>query len=322
MTTNLTEVVKQNYDKIFQDGKLVNINVCMWGMSHQLSSEDVQSKINLPDIYKLGRKYLIKPEVYNKFKQAEQKARNYLYSKSFPFPLVPQAHFVPKSIFHEVYQKLWTMRGEYEALTNEFIEKYEAYKEETLAFYIDHAESLRPFYPTVDKLRNRFSFTISAFEIAFPQHFEEFDLQKEVEREEAVSEAKDAANTEYHRQLQEHMSKMDEFVNSVSSTLRTKVAQQCRIVVDKINGGEVVTPVSIKALLRHVDEFRKMNFIGDTQAEVELQSILSLLDGTRAPTEQEALAMFGSALNEFIEKTEEISDRSESTGEYLRKIEI
>ena len=50
----ITDTLQGYYDKVFQDGKLINIHIGMWGMSYNLTEEDIKLDNKLPDTIKLG----------------------------------------------------------------------------------------------------------------------------------------------------------------------------------------------------------------------------------------------------------------------------
>lgn len=328
----ITETLQNYYDKVFQDGRLTLIHIGMWGMSYNLTEEDIKLDKQLPETIKLGKKMLIKPAVYNKFKTFEQKARKYLYVNSFDFPLVNQAHFVPKTKYIEVFMKLTEMKSEYTEMVDEFIEKYEDYKTEALEYYKDHKdtvniENLESYYPSVANLKKKFHFDIVSFEIALPSEFKEIDLQDEIDREQAVAvvkrEALTAHKEEYKKQLDTHMSKIHDFVGEVTNTLRSKVVEHCSVALNKINKREVVSETNIKMLLKQIQEFRDMNFVDDKAIEAELSKVEKMLNGEHNfDKDKDALGMLRQHLTSVVDQAKSLSDAANVSGEYFRKLEI
>jgi len=328
----ITDTLQKYYDKVFQDGKLVNIHIGMWGMSYNLVEEDIKLDNKLPDTIKLGKKMLIKPAVYNKFKSLEQKIRKYLYTNSFDFPLVSQAHFVPKTKYLEVYKKLDEMRDEYLALTAEFLEKYEDYKKEAIEYYQEHkatvdVDNLESYYPSVANVRNKFYLDIVSFEIALPAAFSELNLQDEIQREVVESEERQGAKSkyreEYNRQLNTHMSKINDFVSDVTATLRSKIVEHCTVALSKINKKEVVSDASVRTLLKHIQEFRDMNFVDDRNVEAELAKVEKLLVGDHDfSKDKDAMGLLQQHLNSVVAEAKSLSDVANISGEYFRKLSI
>ena len=257
-------------------------------MSYNLTEEDIKLDNKLPETIKLGKKMLIKPAVYNKFKSFEQRVRKYLYVNSFDFPLVSQAHFVPKAKYLEVYKKLDEMREEYLLMVAEFVEKYEDYKKEVLEYYQDHKETvsvddLETYYPPLATIRKKFYFDIVSFEIALPAEFTQLNLQDEIDRELFTSEAKQQAadnyKEEYNKQVQLHTAKLSSFMDEVTATVRGKVAEHFTVVLNKVNKKEVVSDASIQSIYRQIKEFRDANFADDRMVAEELRKLEKLLDG-------------------------------------------
>ncbi len=329
-----TKTLQKYYDQVFQDGKLVNLHIGMWSMSYSLKEDDLKLNDRLPDLIKLGKKMLIKPSVYNCFASLQQRARNYLYANAFSFPLVPQAHFVPKTKYLEVNQQLNAFRDEFVEMKDEFIKNYEAYKQDAVEHYQQFseqlnldAESILSLYPSADQVAEKFSFEIVSFEIKLPTEFAAVDIHTEVARELAADEAKKETTTaykaEYSRQLQTHMNKINSFVAEVIDTLRTKVVEHCTLVLNKIKKKDVVTDSSIKTLMSHIAEFRGLNFIDDKAIEAELSKVEKLLvGGSDFSKDKNAVKELQACLAGVIDEAKNISDVANISGEYFRRLEV
>jgi hypothetical protein len=328
----ITETLQKYYDKVFQDGKLINIHIGMWGMSYNLTEEDIKLDNKLPETIKLGKKMLIKPAVYNKFKSFEQRVRKYLYVNSFDFPLVSQAHFVPKAKYLDVYKKLDEMREEYVLMVAEFVEKYEDYKKEVLEYYQDHkdtvsVEDLEAYYPSLANIKKKFYFDIVSFEIALPAQFGELNLQDEIHRETVNNEAKQTAmdnyKAEYNKQIELHTSKLSSFMEEVTAAVRSKVAEHFSVVLSKVNKKEVVSPASIQTLYKQIEEFRTANIADDKFIEAELNKLEKLLDGKpNFRDDRDAIGLLKQHLGNVVKAAEDVTDVANVSGEYFRKLSI
>jgi hypothetical protein len=328
----ISDTLQQYYDKVFQDGKLVNVHIAMWGMSYSLTEEDIKLDNKLPEVIQLGKKMLIKPAVHNLFRSLQAKARNYLYANSFQFPLVPQAHFVPKARYVEVYQKLNEYKEAFIQMRDEFIEKYPTYKEEAIEYYKQFADQINvddmeDLYPSVENVKSKFSFEIVSFEVKLPTEFADIDIHTEINREQAAGEAKLAAarqyKQEYKNQLDTHMGKINEFVGDVINTLRSKVVEHCSVVLGKISKKEVVSETSIKTLMKHINEFRDLNFIEDKTIEAELSKVEKLLKGeTDFAKDKDAVKELQGVLTNVISEAKSMTDVANISGEYFRKLEV
>lgn len=328
-TNTPQSTLQKYYDKVFQDGKLVNVHIGMWGMAIHLTENDIKLENKLPNTIKLGKKYIIKQEVHNRFKNMEQKIRNYLYANSFAFPLVNQAHFVPKTKYLEVYTQLSEYRDMYMQMAEEFFEKYEDYKKEAIEFYMQHKDvinvELEQFYPSLEVIKTKFYVDIASFEISLPTNFSEINLQTELAREEAVDQAKTEAQQkyteQYTKQVNLHMNKINVFVEDVVKTLRAQTMALCDSTLLKIKEKEVVNQKSVKKLLGHVAQFRAMNFLEDSSIENELSKLESLLNKeTDFSEDKGALAALEQRLTAIVTEAKSVKDVSGISGEYFRKI--
>jgi hypothetical protein len=328
----ITETLQKYYDKVFQDGKLVNVHIGMWGMSYNLTEKDIKLDNKLPETIKLGKKMLIKPAVYNKFKSFEQKVRKYLYVNSFDFPLVSQAHFVPKAKYLEVHKQLNDLRTEYLQMAEEFVEKYEDYKKEVLEYYQEHkdtvsVEDLESYYPSLANIKSKFYLDIVSFEIALPAQFSELNLQDEIHREIVNDEAKQVAmddyKAEYAKQVELHTAKLSSFMEEVTSTVRSKVAEHFSVVLNKVNNKEVVSPSSIRTLYKQIEEFRTANIADDKLVEEELNKLEKLLDGKPDFSENtDAIGLLRQHLGNVVKAAADVTDVANVSGEYFRKLRI
>jgi hypothetical protein len=328
----ITDTLQKYYDKVFQDGKLVNVHIGMWGMSYSLTENDIKLDNKLPETIKLGKKMLIKPAVFNAFKNYEQRVRNFLYSNSFEFPLVSQAHFVPKSKYMEVYGKLNEMGNKYMGMVDEFIEKYQDYKKEALDYYEQHKDSvnvehLEEYYPEPGKVRSKFYFDIVSFEITIPAEFKKLDLHDEINREKAAAEAREQAlvnyEDQYSKQLDVHMAKISDFVNAATLTLREKITEHCEVALNKINKKEIVSDANIRTLMKHIKEFRELNFVDDKAIEDKLQKVEALLQGDHDfSKDKDALGLLKEHLASVVTEAENLTDLANVSGEYFRKLSV
>jgi hypothetical protein len=231
-----------------------------------------------------------------------------------------------------VYKQLNEMREEFNQMTAEFIDKYEDYKKEVIEYYQQHSdtvkvEDLESYYPSLANIKKKFYFDIVSFEIALPAQFEELNLQDEILREQVGNEAKQEALTSYkaayNRQIDTHMSKISDFVGEVTATLRTKIVEHCTVALHKINKKEVVSDANIKTLLKHIKEFRDMNFVDDRTVEAELSKVEKLITGDHDFTNnKDALGMLQQHLTSVVNEAKSLSDVANVSGEYFRKLTV
>jgi DNA-binding ferritin-like protein len=327
----ITDTLQKYYDKVFEDGKLVSVHIGMWGMCANLVEEDIKLTTKLPETHKLGKKMLIKPEVYNRFKTMDQKIRKALEKGSFDFPLA-RAHFVPKTKYLEVHSRLNELRGEYMQMVDEFVEKYEDYKKEAMAFYEENketilVENLEAYYPPASKIRSKFYCDIVSFEVKMPKEFSEINLQDEITREQMnVVERENAARRykeEFSKQVDLHTEKLKSFMDEATSELRTRVAEHFTVALTKVNKNEVITDNSIRRMYEQINDFRAANFANDTAVEAQLNELEKLLNGTKDfSKDRNAMGLLKQHLASVVQEARNTSDITSVSGEYFRNLDI
>ena len=214
----------------------------------------------------------------------------------------------------------------------EFLENYEAYKKEAIEYYQEHkatvkVEDLESYYPSLQEVKKKFYFDIVSFEIALPTEFSKLNLQDEINREEAGNEAKQKAlenyKNEYAKQLDTHMSKIGDFVGEVTATLRSKIVEHCTVALTKLKKKEVVSDSSVKTLLKHIQEFRDMNFVDDKTVEAELSKVEKLLTSDHDfSKDKDAIGLLQQHLTSVVKEAESLSDVANVSGEYFRKLSL
>lgn len=327
----ITETLQKYYDKVFEDGKLMSVHIGMWGMAANLVEEDIKLTSKLPNTHKLGKKMLIKVEVYNRFKTMDQKIRKALEKSSFDFPLA-RAHFVPKTKYLEVHAQLNSLREEYMSMVDEFVEKYEDYKKEAMDFYEEHkdtikVEDLEKHYPSASQIRSKFYCDIVSFEVKMPKEFSEINLQDEIAREQINTvERENAARRyreEFSRQVDIHTEKLKSFMDEATAELRTRVAEHFTLALAKINKNEIVSDTSIRKMYEQINEFRAANFANDTAVEAQLNQLENLLNGTKDfSKDKNAMGLLKQHLTNVVEEAKNTSDVANISGEYFRNLDI
>jgi hypothetical protein len=314
-------VLQKYYDKLFSKGVLMHCHVSKWGMTAQLDKEDLEIE-TVPDFVRLGKKNLIKPEIFNKFSQIEQRARNYLKRMSRHFP-VSQCYFVGLNILDEVVDQMETYKNEFYTLFEDFCEKYEDYKEEFLTDHEDYRKVLEPFYPSLSSVRQKFSFDYTQFRISMPDQFEKISIQALISEEEQVNEIVKVQQQRYQDQVNKQISEVTSFVQDSIGDLRNGINDVCKVIINKINKGEVVSETNKNTLLREIKNFEKLNVFDDQAMANQLTLVSEMLKENRDFKEsEEDRNILKTYLTNAMEVAKNTSDVSVLTGEYLRNLEI
>jgi len=291
----------------FQDGVLCVLHVGRWSGAKKLEPSDLGlSAQEIPDFMRLGKKLLIPKEERNQFVQIEQNSRNALDRESFPFP-VGGARFIPRNRLLKADAELANYRTEYERATESFMERYEEIRDKMLETYPEHRDKLEPYYPASHWVRRSFSFSWNVFEIGVMGI-----------REGETAEA-------YERFRNDLQTQFDKFLEEVVIDLRYQVQETCGKLAKRVETGEIVTEQNIKAIKNVIQKFDNLNFVGDVKIENQLSALRSQLNGTSAKDlkDNESLnASLGAIAADIAKAAADISDLSEITGGYKRRLEI
>jgi len=322
-SVNISDALRERYNKLFQDGYLVNIHVSVWGMSANLSEEDLKIE-KVSRFIRLGKKMLIDPEHLNVFKNIESKGRRYLYKNSYDFPIA-DAHFVPKKRLSEVFDKLDEIRTEFYEAKRAFIANYETYKQAVLDHedYKDIKDVLRGLYPTVAELENRFSFSTSVFELTMPRSLEETNIQELIARDQAEVEVKKKLEAQLADQHRRSLQQIDRFAEDAVQSLRNQLFGACEAITQKIKAGEIVSKSNINSIKAEISNFHALNIFDDSAVANEIARLERLLEGEHNfKTDKSAVASLDDALKSVMDKTDKLSDVSSIRGKYFRKFNV
>ena len=141
-----------------------------------------------------------------------------------------------------------------------------------------HAQIAASFPPR-ERLEPKFAFEVRLFQIAVPDdlglELVSFADQQEVRR--ARHEAAHAAG----RQIREGV---EAFVGDCVATLRHQTAQLCDEMLQSMRSGKTggVHQKTLNRLVKFIDDFQSLNFVGDTEMERQLDRVRTELLGRSA----------------------------------------
>lgn len=315
-------VLQKYYNKIFTSGCLVTLSVGIWSMAVRLNEEDLGQE-ELPDIFRLGSKMLIKPAILARFKRIEQRARGLLNKNSLSGFPVAEAHFVRTTMLPSLESELEEIKQEFDAEVRNFFDNYEVYKSDVISSYPEYAEILTPYYPTIEQLTKKFHFDYSYFRIALPEKVEGFDLHIKLAEEEQVSKLMEINQSRFEVQVQKQIEKLVTFTEESGQLLRNNVTAQCSIIVGKIAKGEIISKTNITTLTNQINNFKNLNFMDDSEMNEQLDNVLKMLDSDADyKTDEDNRRALETTLNQVLENTTKISDVSKVTGQYFANLEI
>ncbi len=323
---NSSELDKR-FRKLFQDGKLVQVHVGKWGMSHQLTQEDLsldtqEEQVALPEFMQLGKKWLFTNEVRQTFTRLESKARKFLLDNSHKFEIA-DAHFVPVKLLVKVLTTLNEYKVQYDKAADDFVANYDKHKQEMFEKYPDHRAQLEPYYPAADTIRPKFYFYITVFEVAFPKQLKELSMEEIIAQNIAIEKAKKKYDTYMEEQYKQSVSQMQSFVKEAAVALRNEVIKGFQALADKINRREVITATNLNTIKSIVEDFENLDFFDDEKVKQKLKEVKRLVaSGQDFKDDAEAIEKLKIAVTETLTTAQSITDIDTLTGGYIRRLDL
>jgi hypothetical protein len=172
---------------------------------------------------------------------------------------------IPKRNLARVMERLEELKADYLAKAEEFVERYEAIKDEWRAKHPDIWHRLAPHYPTSGQLRRKFDFFWTVFEI------------KGAEVKEGSAPEIVAAYEQARAELEE---RYQEMVEEAVVYLRKKVMETVQNLSSRLKEGRIVRNDTLESVRRMEDWFKDMNIFGDLQVEESLTQLRAAINGT------------------------------------------
>ena len=264
-----------------REGVLINVSVRYWRAHKKLRPEDLGLE---PDkvsarLISLGHKRLLPKEATAALALVESRAHALVEANTFPF-LNGLAHFVPNAKLAEVTGRLKELETEFWQAKNRFVSQYGRLRDDALVEWRAMAGNLsddparvvaaiEAAFPPAPMLERKFGFDTQLFQIAVPERLG-LDLLALGDQESLVN-ARQQAAREASAKIREQT---QSFIAECVTSLREQTAQLCGDMLQSIRTGENgVHQKTLNRLIRFIDQFRQMNFVGDTQMEQQLETV-------------------------------------------------
>lgn len=316
------EDLKNKIQKVFTDGKLVHLFISKWSMRANL----LPHTFGLTDTF-VDNVQIRLVETDTRFSTIESQARRYLRHNSFDFPIA-NAHFVPIKKLYQVLVKLEQYKQEYFQEVNKFLDQYEQIRNDMLNRYPSFRDILLPAYPDVDRLRSKFDFDVTTFEIAFPKKLTKWKVDWETLMEkEAIS--KDIAKkleAEYDEKIKQQYAKalerMETFVGDSIRALRSQIIDCFEYITQKIKNKQIISKKNIDTIKTVIDSFNALNFFNDEVVAKQLREISELVTTTSDfKDDKVALERLNLALGNTLNLIANLNDVDDLSGQYFRNFE-
>ena len=280
----------QLMDVLTREGVLINVSVRYWRAAKKLKPEDLGLD---PDdvterLISLGHKKLLPREALATFALIEGRAHALVEAGTFPF-LNGIARFLPNSKLAEVTHKLEALEQEFTAAKGEFCERYGRLRSDALrewhaaAGKLSHdpdqvVAGIEAAFPDTRRLERYFHFSASLFQIRAPESLQT-ELVEAGDRQ-AIAEARRQAAEEAARKLR---AGTEQFVADSVALLRSETAQLCDDMLASMQDGKTgVHQKTLNRLVKFIDQFKQLNFAGDSEMEQRLEQARRELLGRSA----------------------------------------
>jgi hypothetical protein len=268
-------------EALAREGVLISVSVSYWRGHKKLRPEEVglePSKIS-DRLVSLGHKRLLPRECFDKLALIESRAHAFIEANTFPF-LGGLAHFLPNTKLEEVTARLKELEQEFASARDQFIASYLPWRETALAEWrtminglgLANAEeviaAIDCAYPAQHRLEKQFGFQTRLFQVVSPVASTEAVTLAD---QRGIMEARQRAASEAESNLRQET---ERFVSDCVVTLRAQTAQLCADMLRSIETGETgVHQKTLNRLVKFIDQFRSLNFVGDRVMEQQLEEV-------------------------------------------------
>lgn len=268
-------------DVLTREGVLVNVSIRYWRATKKLKAEDLGLD---PDnvetrLISLGHKNLIPRESLQTFALIEGRAHALVESNAFPF-LNGLGHFLPNARLQETTDKLAQLEREFTAEKRNFLGRYAETREQALVEWRAAAarlvsnpaklvEAIEESFPGPEKMDRSFGFAVQLFQIRVPEGIR-LDAVTLGDQQEVIR-----AREEAVRQATEKINKgVETFISDCVASLREQTAALCEEMLESMKSGKTgVHQKTLNRLVKFIDEFKTLNFVGDRELEEQLERI-------------------------------------------------
>ena len=268
-------------DALTREGVLINVSVRYWRATKKLNAEDLG--LNPDDItdrlISLGHKRLLPRDKLEAFALIESRAHALVEANTFPF-LGGLGHFLPNAKLQEVTTKLSELEAEFAEQKRAFLDRYGQLRQEACQEWYQAARLLvkdpdrlvaviADSFPEAGRMESQFGFSVHLYQIQAPESI----------RLELVSAADQQAIAQARARAAEQAAELirreaEAFVSDCVAALRQETARLCEEMLESIRSSKTgVHQKTLNRLIRFIDQFKQMNFVGDQQMEVELERV-------------------------------------------------
>jgi hypothetical protein len=272
---------QQLLDVLTREGVLLNVSVRYWRATKKLNPEDLGLA---PDqvterLISLGHKKLLSKEQLQSLAVIESRAHALVESSTFPF-LNGLGHFLPNAKLEEVMGKLQGLEQEFQSAQRAFLDRYGLLRQQATQEWREAAARLVPdpdrlvatieaSFPDPKNMDRHFGFLVQMYQIRVPDSVGLEMLG--VGEQQQVMQARELAAREAADKIRRDT---QQFVSDCVASLRQQTADLCQEMLSSIRDGKTgVHQKTLNRLIRFIDEFKQLNFVGDQEMEAQLERV-------------------------------------------------
>ncbi len=268
-------------DALTREGVLISVSVRYWRATKKLNAQDLGlDPDNVTErLISLGHKKLLPREALERFALVESRAHSLIEASTFPF-LNGLGHFLPNVKLEEVSRKLKELETQFEQARQSFLDQYTELRQQASAEWYEAARRLvsdpdrlvatiEASFPNLAQMQRAFGFETHLFQLRAPEGLD-MALVSQGEQEQVImarQKAAEEAAAQIHRGAQS-------FVADCVASLRQQTAQLCEDMLESMRTGKTgIHQKTLNRLVRFIDEFKQLNFVGDNQMEAQLERV-------------------------------------------------
>jgi len=271
----------QLIDVLTREGVLISVSVRYWRATKKLTAEDLgldPGRVTERFI-SLGHKKLLPKEALEPFALIESRAHALVEGGTFPF-LRGLARYLPNTKLQEITDRLQRLEKEYQTAKERFLEHYAETRERALAEWREAAQRLgsdperlvatiSAAFPDPQRMDRCFEFSVQLFQIRAPESLDLAMIQSGDQEE--IMKVRQQAAAEAATRIREQS---QAFVSDCVASLRQQTSTLCEEMLESMRSGKTgVHQKTLNRLIKFIDEFKQLNFVGDQQMEQELERV-------------------------------------------------
>ncbi len=268
-------------DALTREGVLIHVSVRYWRATRKLNAEDLGlDPDNVTErLISLGHKKLLPREALERLALVESRAHSLVESSTFPF-LNGLGHFLPNTKLTEVTEKLKGLEKEFEQARQAFLDKYGELRQQASAEWYEAARRLVAYperlvatieaaFQNPAQMQRAFGFEVHLFQLRAPESLD-LALVSHGQQEQVIA-AREKAAAEAAAQIHRGA---EGFVADCVASLRQHTTKLCEEMLESMHTGKTgVHQRTLNRLIRFINEFKQLNFVGDQEMESQLERV-------------------------------------------------